>query len=165
MQELKTVGISDGFDDKVEEITLFAPSQSSGAKWGHTKEILICVPSCISPKNLSLVSIRRDQHPDIQEGEFLLSDLLGIEVQNVDGQNVGKILGCEDHLSEALHQNLNAGVNLVIGGKGMKTFSLPLAWVDEPRLHTALETKKLVIDDVETWMNLDSQEKSDEDEE
>jgi hypothetical protein len=165
MQELKEIGISDSFEGPIKEISLSAAPQSSGAKWGHTKEILVCVPPNLDLKKMSLVSIRRDQHPEIKDGEFLLSDFVGMKVQNSAGKSVGKILGCEDHLSEALHQNINEGVNLVIGTNASSSFSVPLAWIDKTKLQDAPKSGFLVIDDVETWMNLDALEKSDEEEE
>ncbi|MEO0495769.1 MAG: ribosome maturation factor RimM [Pseudomonadota bacterium] len=62
---------------------------------------------------------------DLEEGEFFISDLIGLEVRNTDGREVGQIVGVDDH---------GAGDVLAIQRTGGGTLLLAFTLANVPRL-------------------------------
>ena len=162
MENLRDFFISADENSLPEKLSLVDGPQSMGAKWGHSKEILLSVSPEKEIKKGSLLWIDRKNIPQTQDNEYLISDFMGLEILDENQKRLGKVIGCEDNFSHALHQNLMDGVNLVVEIKPQVTFAVPFGWLDSSSIEAALKTKKLIVPGIEAWMNFDPLEKADD---
>lgn len=89
------------------------------------------------------IAVDRNQLPELPQGEFYWSELIGLQVRNVDGSDLGVV---EDILETGANDVLQIGYCNTDSATGEKPVSRLLPWTDSVVLDVNLEQKSILVD-------------------